>query len=419
VKQHTKTLALLVLLHASSIYAPQLIIAQSGTHILDISRSYAPSAANDTIIQIDASNVVLDLKGKLIDQRSDNTQGGLDGITISPLVSEVTIQNANIKNITGVGIRVGNACTKINILDSKIESCASGGILLNGSTPGVIGCTIRNATITSCTGYGGNPAYGIRVIKGNTVAIYDSALAFNDAVSTSSGYGISIENSSNCAVFNTTVGRSGGSGIAAGIAVIASSDILLQEDAVYRSTAYTGTAYGYMIEQCSSVLSTKCRSSVNTGLSFSSYGFALQNGQKNVIEDLISGFNTSAQLTAGILFNNESQSIVINSNTRGNATTITGTAYGILLTGTCDKCSIDTNKIINNSGASETFGIADTREQSTSMILGNIAFNNATNFSVTYTDIVELPVTDASLSDFPGTADINASNAYMNISITP
>jgi hypothetical protein len=53
------------------------------------------------------------------------------------------------------------------------------------------------------------------------------------------------------------------------------------------------------------------------------------------------------------------------------------------------------------------------------MILGNIAFNNATNFSVTYTDIVELPVTDASLSDFPGTADINASNAYMNISITP
>jgi hypothetical protein len=404
-----------------SLHAPQVTIDQPGLFLLDVTRAYSPTTNNDSIINITSSNVTLDFQGNSISQGSNNTQTGLDGVAINSGLTNITIKNAHIQNLSGVGIRINSACTKITIKDSLIETCYSGGILLSG--PGVSGIEVGNTRISTCTGVNGGPAYGIRSISAAAANIHDCIINQNDASTTSSGYGISLENSQLCVLSDNNIVSNGGSGIAAGISLTACNNVILQNlfvaNTICHDTTYAGTAYGFYINQSTNTLSLNCRSAANINSSSYCYGLAVQDGQKNVFESFISGFNKATQQCAGILLQNESQSILNNSISRGNSTTVAGTAYGILLTGTCDQCSLNTNQLLNNKGVTATFGILDQRNPSTSIILGNLAFNNGTNFSVTFPFGVTLPVTTASLSVVPGTTNINASNSYLNVNFTP
>ncbi len=407
---------------AQTLYAPQVIISQPGLHLITYARDYYPDINNDPVIRIDASNVTLDFQGFTIGQGFGNTQTGIDGVSISAAQSNITIKNAFIKNLSGVGIKIGNACSKVRILDCWIEGCQTSGILLNGTVPGVIGVEIKNSRTLTCTGAAGSPAYGLRAIKAASLLVDNCIFAQNDASTTSSGYGVSIENSQQVSMTNCTIASNGGSGIAAGVACTASTKVFINncfaENNTNHDTTYSGSAFGFWINQSSSVLMTNCRGSANTNTSSYCYGIALQDGQKNVVETSIAGFNSATQQCAGFLLNNEYQSLCTKNEVRGNTATSAGTAYGFLLSGTCGQCYIEKNKIISNSGTSATFGILDERNPSTNLILANLAFNNGTNYSVTYPVGVMLPVTNVNMSAFPGFTNISAAN-YENINVTP
>ena len=73
-----------------------VIINTPGNFVYGADNIGDPASANEAIIRIDVSNVSLDFRGRSIYQLPGNTQLGLDGILISPNISNVTIKNVII-----------------------------------------------------------------------------------------------------------------------------------------------------------------------------------------------------------------------------------------------------------------------------------------------------------------------------------
>ena len=122
-------------------------------------------------------------------------------------------------------------------------------------------------------------------------------------------------------------------------------------------------------------------------------------------------------MVAGYALINEAKSSIIRCFSRNNETTVTGTSFGILLTGTCDQCQVRENNLINNLGLSATFGIKDERIPSTSAVIKNYSFNNGTNFSITYTNGITLPIISGSLSANPPGLPSDAGGVLDNTSV--
>lgn len=403
-------------------YAPGTTITQSGYHLIGADIIATPTYANDFVIRIASHNVTLDLGNHIITQMPGNLQPGLDAIVISTGYANTRIINANIQNISGIGIHAHDGCVNIGLWDSKLQGCNAGGIVFDGSVYGIAGVTIGNTHVVTSTGAGGNPAYGIRARSAAMMRITDCYVAFNDAGITTSSYGISFEKCGTFQCLKTTLVGNGGTGFVAGLAISQSSTGAIEDTIFYKNTnrdiSGTGTVCGMFIDQSQDIIINRCTSSCNSNPQMAAFGFLVQNGRKNVFRDCLAELNTGGQHAAGFKFSGEYGSNIFNCYIEDQKTTVAGTAYGVLLANNCSKCQIRDNSIYNNKGVDATFGIKDERAECTSAITKNYAFNNGTNYSVTYTTGVTLPVISASTSGAPGLPS-GTGGILDNIDINP
>lgn len=125
---HLRTIAWLIPLVSVPCYAPAFTITSPGYYKLGDDITFSPGGA-DSIIAIQASNVTLDLGGRIIEQ--GNATAGVDGIALSAGLSNVIIRNGTIRNVTNRGIFVdsnGASSSQIVISDIVFDTCQSRGI---------------------------------------------------------------------------------------------------------------------------------------------------------------------------------------------------------------------------------------------------------------------------------------------------
>lgn len=387
----------------------------------------APEIADDAIVIITVSNVSLNLENIILSQV--NNVPGLVGILVLPGLQNIQIIGGNFLGLTGNAIIIGDGCTNVSLSSIYSDECNAGGILLDGSITGtgIIGAVINNCTVVSSTGVNGTPAYGIQINAGQTIGVTNCICNANDAGITSSGYGFMVNSSSNCAFDNCSASSNGGDAQVAGIYISQSDNCQVNNfysfENIARGFSPTSTVFGIFLDQCNKTIIDSCKSIENVNIGLSGDGVAIgigsSSGTNNMFSQCLSQTNTGGSLSAGFFLTNETQSSIYKCGANENLAT-TGTAYGIYLAGTNNnQCYLRKNFINNNSGAVNDFGIADESTASTNVVISNYAFNNGTNFSVTYPLSIVLPVTTASLSTaVPGIPEHTA-GILDNVSINP
>ena len=78
---------------------------------------------------------------------------------------------------------------------------------------------------------------------------------------------------------------------------------------------------------------------------------------------------------------------------------------------------IRNNTLVNNLGIAGSFGIKDERIPSTSVVINNYSFNSGTNYSITYTNGITLPIISGSLSANPPGLPSDAGGVLDNTSV--
>ncbi|MBI2775533.1 hypothetical protein HYX58_05990 [Candidatus Dependentiae bacterium] len=131
-----KKVILFLLVAFNSSNGTQLTIAQPGVYQLGSNLTLTPTASNDQIIRISSSGVVLDFNGHFISQL--NTTTGIDGILIDSNLSDVTIQNGVVRQVTGNGLSISSTTTNITITNMTFETCG---------TTAITGTVVKNLYI--------------------------------------------------------------------------------------------------------------------------------------------------------------------------------------------------------------------------------------------------------------------------------
>jgi parallel beta-helix repeat protein len=399
-----------------------VVIDKPGNYKIAKNVTVATNTPNNPAILISSSNVNLDFQNYILSLSTDNTALNIDGITVNNDLSNITIRNITIQNVSGVGIHVLDGCSNINLLNSTIQGCHAAGVFLEGSASGtgIKSCVIHNCQVSSCTGVEGGVAYGIRCENASLGQISNSHVALNDSGITNSAYGIYIENTKAFEVASTTIVGNGGTNLVAGLAIVQSFTGIINEITMYKNTARSsGTVCGILLDQSQDIFVSNCKSNANTHNEATAIGFLSQNGQRNVFKDCVAELNTGGTYAAGIRFIGEQNSRVMNCLLQDQKTLSSGTAHGIVFSSNCDLCWATENKIINNLGESSSFGIRDERSSSTSIIIRNYAFNNGTNYSVTYPLTITLPIISVSLSNALVGITSGVAGVLDNIDITP
>jgi hypothetical protein len=393
--------------HADTINTT-IIINTPGEYTLGNSIEFDPETSNVPLFSITTNDVKLNLNGHIINQKSTNTQPGIDAISVSTGLRNVAITNGNIKTFSGNGIRVLDACQGLNINNLNIISCHASGIYLDGTATGINMCRIQLCNIATCTGAGGNAAYGLRMTKVTNMGALNLSVGYSNAALVAAGYGVYMENCVECYFLVGTTYNCGGIGCSAGYAAVGCDTCTFEQVTSHNHTANdlvgTRTVAGYFLESSTNITFDLCHASQNTSLlsvGSSAFGILAQNGNNNVIRNVVAQANRAGGQAAGIKLVNESKALITDSICKKNETTATTFAHGLLLSGTAnDLCQVKNNSLLNNLGIGSTgFGIKDERTNSTSSFIGNYAFSNGTNYSISYNNGVTLPVITMSLSD--------------------
>ena len=375
---------------------------------------YTPTSVNDAIIQITASNIIVDFLGHNFSQDpSTLTFTGLSAIVISPNLSNITIKNATISQITGTGVIVGAGCTQITIDNITTFSCNLCGIDLQG----VAGNQINNSEISNCLissccqsisgSYAlsivqcnqtnvdncrfynnGNSSNQISIIKMDT---YSQSVMQNIIASSNTG-GTSLITFDfynavqqvvlqGCKIFNSVATLPSSTTIGYEVRNSASPSIynIIQNCFVMNSqpSALNGTVTGFDLNNAQNFLISNCTFQNNKAQS-NLNGFSLSAGSFNFIEECkvsnnictaggsFTGFNASSASTCKLqectIFNNQSangNTIGINlsscnltdlaSCTAQNLTSTNGQSIGIQLLN-CTSCSAKDCTTLRNIG---------------------------------------------------------------------
>lgn len=149
-------ITIIILFAAPHCFAPAFTITTPGIYELGENITFSPGGA-DSIISILVSNVTLDLGGRIIQQ--GNATAGVDGIALAPGLSNVTIRNGTIRNVTNRGIFVdsnGASSSQIVISDIVFNTCQSRGISFEdaGGNNFANDCVIKNCRLINCTSSG-------------------------------------------------------------------------------------------------------------------------------------------------------------------------------------------------------------------------------------------------------------------------
>lgn len=217
---------LFLLVAFSGCNAAVLTLSQPGFYQLGANLTLTPTASNDQIIRISASGVVLDFNGHFISQL--NTTTGIDGILIDSNLSDVTIQNGVVRQVTGNGVSVSATTTNISIANMTFEACGTtaitGTIVRNFSIKDVhcVGCcsnststnvilltTVSNGVIKNCvidsTVNVSPGTFSAMLIDGCNACNFESVAIQNCSAAGTTFNGLNDQVSSGCRFFDVKV----------------------------------------------------------------------------------------------------------------------------------------------------------------------------------------------------------------------
>lgn len=376
------------------------IIDQPGIYLYGSDITANPTDANDAIITVSANQVVIDLQNHVFQQDPTNQIASLIGIKIMPGVNRVTIQNGNIKNLTGTAIEIGDGCTGIQLRNLQLTGCNSAGVNFLGTITGISFIQISDCIILTCSGSNGSPAYGMRAGKLTQCLLENNIFTGNDAVLSSSGYGCYISSSTGLNFNNNLVSGNGGFEIGVGLYLEHCDNAFIRNSIfnanMSRSSSSAAYAAGLEMINCHECQVLGCEFVKNVNPFVQAYGCKVVGGYDNTFGNCRAQVNTGGTYACGFDLNGcirpKIDSAIINGNSAAYV-------YGIRLTNTCLNAYIADNEIVNNIGIAASYGIYDDSQFSSNCIIQNKAFNHDFNYSITYTTGISLPLVQGSLSN--------------------
>lgn len=380
---------------------------------------YSPTSDNEAAISIESSNIVIDLAGRTVVIDPTTTFTGTVAIKVAPNLSNVVIQNGTIIGMNkGVGINVGDGCAQIYIQDLAVRTCNDTAVFCDGNTTGITNVQIANCSFvfTRSTAV----AYGIHLLGCANIGI-DYCQCIGTISTGTAAYGVRLDSCSGSFISNCNFVQTSAPVTSAGVSFSATTNGIIQSCRMFNNVSTTAAAgagaYGLLLDSaCQKNRIIDCILASNSNALAESAAVKSIGGTQNIIENCALEFSAGSSVSAGVIFDGESQSHVQDSKISGNSASV-GTAYGILLRNTNTDCYIADNIITSTDGVGGSSGITDEQTPSTNCIIQNSGFNNGTNYTVTYPTGITLPVVDGSLSSVsPGMPN---SDNWNNISINP
>lgn len=372
---------------------------------------------NTTLVRISASNVIIDLSGHIIRQDGLTSDITSVGIFIEPNITDVTIQNGIIGLINGTGVLISPGCKDIVFKDINISDCSNCGVDCQGNTTTEIeGVSFINCSIGECGALASNVGAGI--ISAYTRSIFASNSYFSHSSGTRLAAGIHCSYCTSCDFSGCKFSNNRGGTDGIGAYITDSSDFRFENCTLLRNGCITpakeSNGYGIRIENSNSIMMVKS----TIAASFAPAGTAANVSSTNssaigLINCILVGA-TGGTYAAGIYASKGSACAAISCIIQG--TSAQETAHGISYSDISGGY-LRGNSVLSTTGT-PAIGIIDTTTPSTSLIAENYAFNNGTNYAVTYNSSVTLPLIVGNFTDAPGLPQ-HVAGMLDNVSITP
>lgn len=314
------------------LYAPAMVINKSGNYKLGDNITFNPAGA-DSIISITTSDVNLDLGGYFIAQ--GNTTANVNGINISSGLSNITIQNGKIRNVTNDGLIIQTTCNTVQILNIAFETCKTEGLSATSLSQG----TIANCLFTGCCG-GASADVILNLSNCNDTSINNCSLTEN----INNSNNITAINASGCnkLYINNTIVSDNSASIFSGIVLVITNEgkvenTILQKNVsstadttsitniISLNNSFSSTLKNCMVNACTSnsgnlnafsitgsnSIIIKCVAQSN--LAFNVFhGYSVTAGNRHNLIDCIANNNTGVSgNNAGFLLSNTSNNALI------------------------------------------------------------------------------------------------------------
>lgn len=418
-----------------------IIINISGPFNLDNNFTIDP-VFSTTIIHITQSNIHLNLQNfTLAQMNASSSNKNVTGIYIADGLSNITISNGNINNITGTAIIIGQNCFNITLNNLTIAQARGGGIEIQGGTDTIF---IENCFIgKNLTSQKDN--FGISLSNNKNVLIENCSLVGIHAATTFNAFGILALNCVDCSINNCTLNGNKGAR-AAGIYLNNCNGFSIENNEAKGNIGTVSTASGLELSNSNGNYIIKYIATQNFGATNAygmylhnnshynqikscactyqkvnstgnAYGVCVETGAGNLLKDISTlsnkGGTSSGSEGVGIRLLQTSGNTIKNSssnyNNGGN-----GIGYGIYMTDAVESI-IEGNQLYYNHGTTNSFGIKEEENEvinTHNLFFSNIAFGNQTNYVFTY-------LTLNSIQNAPYTSPRTISSGTLgNVSIT-
>lgn len=383
-------------------------IQQPGRYYLGSNLQASPSSTNRRVIKINVSNVVLDLNGMTISQAHNNSQSGLNAIDIASNLSNITIMNGFINNVSDIGINVASGCNNIRVTNVDISNCDGGGAQFNTANT----ILLDKVSITKCNGTGtnaqvSNSAIGLYMTTCSSVKIDNCNFDSNQASGSRDSYGgyiltctnVKIRNSSfssntgnsgrgltlttncvSCTFDNCTFSNNQGTS-GAGDGCVGTGQAFIYKNCKFLNNFGTSNASGLYVNTVTSCVVENCELNYsNVTTSGSAFGLLINGGRGTVVKNSTASRTGSISAAAyGIALLNGQGHIIDSCVCSKNTTTTSGTTYGIYVENNVTNCIVTNNLLLDNTGAGDDYGYYDATAAgtgSTTMLGGNISFGH-------------------------------------------
>lgn len=285
-KKVISTAIISILFVFAKLYAPSLTISQPGFYQLSQTLAASPSSAGDAIILIAASNVILDLHGNPIVQ--NNATLGIDGVRINPGLTDVTIQNGVIRNVTGNGLAITSSDAQIQAINVMFENCGATGINADGSAGAINNLAIAGCRFIGC-GSNSTSTTILSLINCIDGSINECEIAGSSNSVSTTFAPCSILSSSLIVVNDLRIEDNvSTASFFAGFSDVANGACTFNEIVVQKNLDVTSTFAGFLISSLGSLYSNCLCTSNSNGVNGSFYGFQItgsNNAQYNIFQN--------------------------------------------------------------------------------------------------------------------------------------
>lgn len=381
------------------------VILTPGLYIFGSDIAYEPTANNQPILQISSSNVTINLDYHSLSQSETSTNVGTIGILIDPGLSNIVIQNGQIRNLTeGIGIQVKEGVSALTLQNIDIINAGNRGMSFEGTAiseitnPTIFGVRINDCSEGTTGDYGaffeycnnGNITNTVIHSCGTTAAPFE---AFR------------LNNCSNFEIDNCDIKNNSGSTFT-GISLNTSTNNIVEKSRALSNTSTTGACYcfvintgsdGNTISQClaqsnssatttevagfvvngataCALLNCTARSNSGSGNGSTVYGVKATDNITLTADGCYASHNQQSNLgnTYGFYWNNTTRSILSNSVSESNSAD--NQCCGMFCS-SCSDCQIRNNQFLYNTGTIFTRGLWLVTSPN-HVAIGNVAFSN-------------------------------------------